>query len=335
MVLYDICRQFNTGFMASKRDQPISLFAQGKAAMIATGSWEAGSLYREVEAGGEFEIMVFDFPISEPDDPLYGEYLRLRPTEAGLQSGFPMGITRFSRHPDVALDFLHFLTSRKINEELNLRFRWFPAIRGAKTDEVLAAFEPKVEGVYMAYSTTHLSPGAGTTLSYEQLFAAYIGQDEPTEGEYRDFLALCLGDRGTFGARHGALAERFLAACGDEPAGCTYEQFPAVWRRQHYQDFIDAYAADYQRMAMDDFARWLEDAYSALTRSETGLATARAQALQRGLTDRLDEDIRRNLAAVTFGQVQRVMQRAEGRMRYERVQRTLTERAADRREADE
>ncbi|NLF32515.1 MAG: extracellular solute-binding protein [Planctomycetes bacterium] len=325
MVLYDICRQFNKGFTACKRDQSISMFAQGKAAMIATGSWEAGSLYREV--GEDFEIMVFDFPVSEPDHPLYGPYLQLRPTEAGQQSGFPMGITRFSKHPDVALDFLHFLTGQRINEDLNRRFRWFPAIQGAEPDDVLAAFEPKVEGVYMAYTTNHLSPGAGTALSYEQGWSAYIGQDEPTEGEYREFLALCQRDRKAFTDTHGPLADRFLDACGDNPASCSYQTFLEIWRLQHYQSFMDAYAAAYERQAMDDFARRLDDAYSALARSETGLANARALAVQRGLTDRLDEDIRRNLTAVTFGQVQRIMLRADGLMRHDRVRRTLAERA--------
>ena len=327
MVLYDICRYFNKGFMACKRDQPISMFAQGKAAMIATGSWEAGSLYRQV--GGDFEIMIFDFPTAAPDHPVYGKYLQLRATEAGFQSGFPMGITRFSKHRDVALDFLHFLTSQKINEQLNRRFRWFPAIRGAETDEVLAAFEPKVEGIYMAYAMTHLSPGSGTALAYQQRYEDYLAKNEPTETEYREFLDLCLADRNAFTAKHGHLAARFLAAYGDEPSLCTYEQFLAVWRRQHYQNFIDAYAADYERMAMADFERWLTNAYSALARSETGLAAARAQAVRRGLTDRLDEDIRRNLAAVTFGQVQRIVQRADGRMRYEWVRRTLAERETE------
>ncbi len=325
MVLYDICRYFNKGFMACKRDQPISMFAQGKAAMIATGSWEAGSLYRQV--AGDFEIMVFDFPVSRPDHPLYGPYLRMRPTEAGQQSGFPMGVTRFSRHPDVALDFLHFLTSQEINEQLNRRFRWFPAIKGTEPDPVLAAFEPKPEGIYMAYGKTHLSPGSGTTLSYEQGFDEYIGQDEPGRQQYREFVTLCRDDRDAFVKKYKALAERFLAVHGEDPASCTYEQFLVIWRRQHYQAFIDAYAAAYERQAMDDFARWLDDAYSALARSETGLANARAEAVRRGLTDRLDEDIRRNLAAITFGQVQRIVQRAEGRMRYERVRRVLDERA--------
>jgi len=328
MVLYDICRQFNKGFMSSKRDQPISLFSQAKAAMIATGSWEAGSLYNQV--AGDFEITVFDFPTAEAGHPRYGDYLQTRVTEAGQQSGFPFGLTRFSKHRDVALDFMHFLTSRKINEQLNRRLRWFPAIRGAGTDEVLAAFEPKVEGVYQAYTFQHLSPGSDTTLSYEQKFNAYIGQDEPTREEYHRFLAACVADRGAFGAKYGRLASRFLQAHGDDPAACAYDAYLEIWRREHYQQFMDSYADDYDRLAMRDFRRVQADTYRAIARSETGLANARVRAVQRGLTDRLDDDIRRNLAALTYGQVHRTMQRADSRMHYRRVQRRLAGGRGDR-----
>ena len=323
MVLYDICRYFNKGFMSSSRDMPISLFSQGKAAMIATGSWEAGSLYRQI--GDDFRITVFDFPVAKAGHPRYGDLLQDRATEAGLQSGFPMGLTRFSKHRDIALDFLHFLTSREINEQINRRFRWFPAIRGAGTDEILAAFEPDVEGVYQGYTNSHVRPGSDTDLSYQQKFNGYIGRDEPTRPEYQRFLAACVTDRDAFAAQYGALADRFLVAHGADPAACTYGQYLAVWRREHYQQFIDSYAADYKRLAMRDFHRVWEDRYRAISRSETGLANARAQAVQRGLTDRLDEDIRRNLSAVTYGQVSRTMQRGDSRMHVERIKRQLGE----------
>ncbi|HUS90504.1 MAG TPA: extracellular solute-binding protein, partial [Phycisphaerae bacterium] len=205
-VLYDISRYFNPGFMAAKRDQSVLLFAQSKAAMIATGTWDAGSLWRQVS--GDFEIMVFDFPIAAPDEK-YGQFLQHRLTEAGARAGFSMGLTRFSQNKELAIDFMRFLTSRHYNEKLNRAFRWFPAIRGAEPDPILKAFRPEEKGIYGVFEM-FINPG-DTRLRYEQKYFGYMSQSEPTTEMYVQFLAdLALGTE-AFQARHSDARERLLA----------------------------------------------------------------------------------------------------------------------------
>lgn len=184
-VLFDITRFFNKGFMAAKRDQSVFLFVQGNAAMIATGSWEAGTLWEQTK--DEFEIAVFDFPPAAPDDPQYGEYIRYRVNEADARAGFAMGLTKLSQHKEQAIDFMHFLTSRSYNEKLNSKFRWFPAIVGAKPDEVLEPFRPKVDGIYDAYK---MHFGDSTQLEYENAYSDYISETGVTDrrAHYQGFI---------------------------------------------------------------------------------------------------------------------------------------------------
>jgi hypothetical protein len=186
-VLFDFTRFFNKGFMAAKRDQSVFLFVQQNAAMIATGSWEAGTLWEQTK--DQFDIAVFDFPTAEPDHPKYGKYIRYRVSEADAKAGFSMGLTKLSQHKDQAIDFMHFLTSRSYNEKLNRKFRWFPAIVGAEPDEVLEPFRPKVEGVYEAWKM-HL--GGKSELQYQNAYSDYISaagvKPEQRDEHYRQFI---------------------------------------------------------------------------------------------------------------------------------------------------
>ena len=176
-ILFDISRYFNPGFMAANRDQSVFLFAQGNAAMIATGTWDAGSLWQQVE--GDFDILIFDFPVPAPGEP-YADLIPYRCSEAGTTAQGLMGLSKFSRHPEVALDFMHFLTSRLVNEQVNLKWRWFPAIRGAQTDRLLRAFEPRVEGVPQWITIMDMGV-SNTKLRYEQARMSFISA-VPQEG---------------------------------------------------------------------------------------------------------------------------------------------------------
>ncbi len=176
-LLYRISEQFNPGFMSAKREDSVFMFAQQRAAMMATGSWEAGTLQEQVK--GLFEIMVFDFPIPAPGQA-YSDIIRHRISEAGTRAGFPMAITKFCRQRDLAVDFMHFLTSRRVNEWTNAQFHWFPSVRGASLDPILEAFRPNVEGIYQAFEP-HM--GSDSKLSYDQQYQGFISKNPPAEAD--------------------------------------------------------------------------------------------------------------------------------------------------------
>jgi hypothetical protein len=82
----------------------------------------------------------------------------------------PMAITRTSKHPDVAVDFLLFLTSREQNEKFNKRLKWIPITVGAEIDPFLKVFEPNLNGVLPAFDPTI---GAESFIRWSQLYSLY------------------------------------------------------------------------------------------------------------------------------------------------------------------
>ncbi len=310
-VLKDITRYFNPGFMSAKRDEAVLDFVQGNAAMIATGSWEAGSLLKSI--GGEFDVIIFDFPIAGMDytdehfgppagsdsDRMarmeelqgrletYSRFINKRESEAGVNAGFPFGLVKFSKNKDAAIDFMHYLTSRKVNERLNSEFSWFPAIRGAVPDDILADFEPQVEGIYNAMG---MKTGDSANLAYDNLYEKYISTSE--------------------------------------------DEYP-------YQKFIDEFSRRFRESAFKDYQRNYENAYNRLYQSEMSLAQARARGMLAGIDPTIDPEpveqlkakrragtltdaertrlkkleselsIQRNISSLLFGQARRTDSRQE------------------------
>ena len=82
----------------------------------------------------------------------------------------PMAITRTSKHPEVAVDFLLFLVSREENEKFNKRLKWIPIVVGAKIDPYIKPFEPTLEGVFPAFDPTI---GGESFIKWSQLFSLY------------------------------------------------------------------------------------------------------------------------------------------------------------------
>ncbi len=142
----ELSRFYTPGFMATRREDAGFDFVQRRSLIITSGSWDAGS-YRSQARDAGFEMGVLDFPIPSADDPVYGRFLDGRASEAGIGVGSNFGICRDSRHPDVALRFLKFITTPENNEEFNHIVKWLPSIRGADVDELVRPFAPNIEGV--------------------------------------------------------------------------------------------------------------------------------------------------------------------------------------------
>ena len=86
------------------------------------------------------------------------------------EGSMPMAVTRTSKHPEVAVDFLLFLASREQNEKFNKRLKWIPIVAGAKIDPYIKPFEPTLEGVFLAFDPTI---GGESFIKWSQLFSLY------------------------------------------------------------------------------------------------------------------------------------------------------------------
>jgi len=222
----DFCQP---GFTGLTRDDGVLLFAQQRALFMTTGTWDARSLQEQTR--GKFELGVMDFPVPGPDDPDFGEVVA-GPRYENPGVGFAFAVTRTSKHPEVALDFLLFLAAKENNERLNKIIGWIPAIVGTDMDPLLKDFTPCFEGVYGNFNP---NLGGETWIRWLQLNSLYqVNRDftfqelarqfEPfyIEKGYYDFLEQ-MKDR----QRAMAINERFLAGlrgqglCADDPAAAT------------------------------------------------------------------------------------------------------------------
>ncbi|MBM4143930.1 MAG: extracellular solute-binding protein [Lentisphaerae bacterium] len=167
-MLRELTDQFQTGFTGLGRDEAVFLFAQQRAVFITTGTWDAGSLVEQ--ARGVFEVGIMDFPAPARDDPEFGAIVQ-GPVYENPSAAFAFAITRTSRYPEVALDFLRFLGSRGWNQELNRIIGWIPAIQGASVSPLVKAFEPHLEGVFGAFPVDGL--GGETGIKWGQQFSLF------------------------------------------------------------------------------------------------------------------------------------------------------------------
>lgn len=139
-------RFYPTGWLGLDREQAQRRFVLGNALSFTSGGWDASGVIRSVaERTDAFEIEIIRPPIPAEDE-IYAEYLRFHNSEAAQRVGVPLAINRQSRNFDFALDFLKFLSSKRINEELNARAGWVPGIIGAEIIEHMQPFAPQVEG---------------------------------------------------------------------------------------------------------------------------------------------------------------------------------------------
>lgn len=137
-----IFQNCNAQFNALDRDQAIADFAQRRAVFLASGSWDAASIF----LASDFEVGIFNFPMPGPDEE-HGEYSRFPLNEASTDGGAKFGIPKACKHPEIALDFLRFLTSQQYNQKFNRLNGFLPITIGTRPAESMLEFMPNPYGV--------------------------------------------------------------------------------------------------------------------------------------------------------------------------------------------
>lgn len=131
------------GFMQLSRDDAMLMFVQERALMVLSGSWDASSLRLQAP----FDIDVIPLPKPGADHPRYGGQILGPVAEAGVVGGVGVfGVTRASRHPDLAVDFLRFLTSQEANQKFSQTSGWLPVIVDVEPPDFMRGFAPNTEG---------------------------------------------------------------------------------------------------------------------------------------------------------------------------------------------
>ncbi|MBN2241853.1 MAG: extracellular solute-binding protein [Acidobacteria bacterium] len=136
-----ICDQFSPGFMGQDRMEAAFNFVMGRAGMIASGSWDAMSLF----AQAQFDVGIMDFPLPAEGER-WSEFIAGRVNEAGAGGGGLYGIFKLGKNQELAIDFLRFITSQPANQILNQKADWLPVVLGALPSERMMPFVPDPKG---------------------------------------------------------------------------------------------------------------------------------------------------------------------------------------------
>ncbi len=181
----EVCGYMQPGFFQQRSNDTLFYFGQERALMILADSGMAGTIKQQVP----FEVGAFEIPLPDQRHPLFGRYLFGRVSEGGNISRWSFGLTRQSRHPEIALDFLQYLTSKSANERFAKMTRNIPSVVGASIPGGMEAFAPKIEGYPQGIG---LGSGTGTTLfnaHFHRLLSPVEGVDAFLDAMRPDYLS--------------------------------------------------------------------------------------------------------------------------------------------------
>ncbi|MEM6755585.1 MAG: ABC transporter substrate-binding protein [Planctomycetota bacterium] len=148
--VHKLAGYFPPGYLALDRERANYRFVGGRAMIIASGAWDAQSLFNGAAnpVGAEpFEIVIAGFPLPGPDEK-WGGLITGKASEADRESGSRFQVCQKSKHKHAAIDFLRFLTSYTVNQRFNQEASWLPVIVGTRPDASIAAFAIDPAGTY-------------------------------------------------------------------------------------------------------------------------------------------------------------------------------------------
>jgi raffinose/stachyose/melibiose transport system substrate-binding protein len=162
--------EMTPGFLQLDRDSAMRAFIRGEAFSIPNGTWD----YPTMRALAKFEIGAFQLPLPTADDREFGGYALLPVSDGGSVTAMPFYLTRQSRHPEVAIDFLRYVTSLEGNRLFSQASHWMPSVEGVEIPRELQPFQRKNNG----YVVTDAQNGPlllnGPGADYNQLFESNL-----------------------------------------------------------------------------------------------------------------------------------------------------------------
>jgi len=141
-LMQDVCKSMPPGFLQMMREDSTFYFVQERAVATITGSWDSTSL--ATQSGTE--LAVVNIPIPVPGPEAFGKFVLGPVSELGLNTSMPFGVPRTSKHKDVAIDFLRFLSSQPINTQFSALSQWLPSVADVPLIPALVPFKPVING---------------------------------------------------------------------------------------------------------------------------------------------------------------------------------------------
>jgi raffinose/stachyose/melibiose transport system substrate-binding protein len=141
-LVHEVGRELGPSVIGMTRDDAALQFLQQRSLMIISGTWDASGLAGQAP----FDVGAFPLPPPSHDLPRYGANTFGPQSEASLTGMGTFGITRYSKAPDVALDFLRYLTSLQGADTFTRLSRWPSALLASEPPEEMKVFAPRLDG---------------------------------------------------------------------------------------------------------------------------------------------------------------------------------------------
>jgi len=228
-------REMSPGFLQQHRDSAMRSFLRGEAFSIPNGTWD----YPTMRATANFRIGAYHVPLPTADDPDYGAYALLPASDGGFASALPFYLTRRSRHPEVAIDFLRYVTSFDGNRRFSQASHWMPSVEGVEIEPELQPFR-QIDSGYMVIDSQNgpmvfNGPGEEYTHLFEtnlyRLYAPNGGVEAYTRALEGDLRAVVVRDlrrqvhvqRENLRRRDDSLAAQFFLDPAEQAEGYRQE----------------------------------------------------------------------------------------------------------------
>ena len=184
-VIAEIGKYFCDGFPSTDLEQTKFLFFTGNVGFFPEGTWNAFSMINN----SPFEVEIIDVPVIGPDHK-YSKFFSGRPYEQGAV-GAMFGIPKASKNFGLALEFLQFITSWKINQMTMVdHCKWIAAVKKVKYTGIMAKMQP-LPGSRRANAGFYFGFGTKSYKKiYETIEASIINKTpDPQEYFWRDFIS--------------------------------------------------------------------------------------------------------------------------------------------------
>jgi raffinose/stachyose/melibiose transport system substrate-binding protein len=180
-IMREVGQKMQPGFMQVSRDDASFYFMQGKALMIASGSWDTSSVTQQVD----FPFRAFRIPQPDRTDPEFGEFVLGLTSEAGTNAGLSLGVTNASKHPEVAIDFLLFMAGQPMNQKFTDVSGWIPSVVGVTPAEIATDFMIQPDGFTPGFTLVNAG-GPDVLRTINNSFHELVAPD----GGVEDFLEI-------------------------------------------------------------------------------------------------------------------------------------------------
>lgn len=152
----------NRGILAYEEPESLSLFTEGKAIFHRNWpyAWEVANDPKQSKIAGKVGMM----PL--PAFPGHNS--------AATLGGWQLGISRFSRHPDLAWQFVQFMASRESQKKITLGTGRGPALKALYNDSEILKKNPQFKTQYETFTLASPRPRTPVYLPLSNILQRYF-----------------------------------------------------------------------------------------------------------------------------------------------------------------